>query len=129
MQEARRMPTYPYRGRRPEIDTTAFLAPGARVIGDVAIGPQSSVWFNAVLRGDADRIRVGARTNIQDNAVLHTDPGQPCVVGDDCVVGHGAIVHGCEIGNTCLIGMGAIVLTGAVIGEESLVAAGALVPE
>jgi len=95
----------------------------------VAVGPQSSVWFNAVLRGDADHVEVGARTNIQDNAVLHADPGQPCVVGDDCVVGHGAIVHGCHVGNMCLIGMGAIVLTGAVVGDESLVAAGALVPE
>ncbi len=123
------MPTYRYENREPRIDPTAFVAPGARVAGDVWLGPQASVWFNAVLRGDSDAVRVGARTNVQDNAVLHTDAGKPCVVGDDCTIGHGAIVHGCRVGDACLIGMGSIVLSGAVIGEGSLVAAGALVPE
>jgi carbonic anhydrase/acetyltransferase-like protein (isoleucine patch superfamily) len=99
------------------------------VVGDVVIGPEASVWFNAVLRGDSDSIRVGARTNVQDGAVLHTDAGKPCVVGDDCTVGHLAIVHGCTVGAGSLIGMGAIVLSGAVIGEESLVAAGSVVLE
>ena len=123
------MSTLPYRGREPRLDPTAFVAPGAWVIGDVELGPNASVWFGAVLRGDSDRVRVGARTNVQDGAVLHTDPGVPCEVGEDCTIGHGAVVHGCRIGNSCLIGMGAVVLSGAVIGDESLVAAGALVPE
>jgi carbonic anhydrase/acetyltransferase-like protein (isoleucine patch superfamily) len=99
------------------------------VVGEVQIGPEASVWFNAVVRGDSDHVTVGARTNVQDNSVLHTDPGKPCEVGEDCIIGHGAIVHGCRIGRGCLIGMGAIVLSGSVIGDESLVAAGALVPE
>lgn len=99
------------------------------MVGDVAIEARASVWFNAVVRGDSAHVRVGARTNIQDGAVLHTDSGRPCVVGEDCTVGHLAIVHGAEVGRGSLIGMGAIVLSGAVIGEESLVAAGALVPE
>jgi carbonic anhydrase/acetyltransferase-like protein (isoleucine patch superfamily) len=118
-----------YHDRIPRIDPTAFIAPGAQIAGDVEIGPEASVWFNAVVRGDSDRVRVGARTNVQDVTVLHTDPGMPCDVGDDCTIGHGAIVHGCRIGRGCLIGMGAIVLSGAVIGDESLVAAGALIPE
>ena len=120
---------YAYHDRTPSIDPTAFIAPGAVVAGDVEIGPQASVWFNTVVRGDSDHVRVGARTNVQDLAVLHTDPGKPCEVGEDCTIGHGAIVHGCRIGTGCLIGMGAIVLSGAVIGDESLVAAGALIPE
>jgi carbonic anhydrase/acetyltransferase-like protein (isoleucine patch superfamily) len=99
------------------------------LIGDVEVGPDASVWFNAVLRGDSDRISVGARTNIQDLAVLHTDPRKPCEIGDDCTVGHSAIVHACRVGRGSLIGMGAIVLSDADIGEESLIAAGALIPE
>jgi carbonic anhydrase/acetyltransferase-like protein (isoleucine patch superfamily) len=99
------------------------------LIGDVELGPEASVWFNAVLRGDSDRISVGARTNIQDLAVLHTDPGKPCEIGDDCTVGHSAIVHACRIGSGSLVGMGAIVLSGADIGEGSLIAAGSLIPE
>ena len=106
-----------------------FIADGGRVVGDVEIGEQSSVWFNAVVRGDTSTVRIGARTNIQDGAVVHTDTGKPCTIGDDCTIGHNAVVHGCSIGNGCLIGMGAIVLSGAVIGDESLVAAGALIPE
>jgi carbonic anhydrase/acetyltransferase-like protein (isoleucine patch superfamily) len=121
--------SYPYRDKEPRIDPTAFVAPGARIVGDVTLGANSSVWFNAVLRADSGTITVGARTNVQDCAVLHTDPGLDCTVGDDCVIGHGAIVHACRVGHSCLIGMGAVVLTRAVIGEESLVAAGALVPE
>jgi carbonic anhydrase/acetyltransferase-like protein (isoleucine patch superfamily) len=123
------MTTHAYNDRTPHIDPTAFIAPGARIAGDVEIGPEASVWFNAVLRGDSDRVVVGARTNVQDNAVLHTDPGKPCQVGDECTIGHGAIVHGCRIGHRCLVGMGAIILSGAVIGDESLVSAGALIPE
>jgi carbonic anhydrase/acetyltransferase-like protein (isoleucine patch superfamily) len=99
------------------------------VVGDVHLGEESSVWYGAVLRGDTEPIRVGARTNIQDGCVLHADPGYPAIVGDDCVVGHNAIVHGCVVEDGCLIGMGATVLNGARIGEGSIVAAGALVPE
>ncbi len=93
------------------------------------LGEESSVWYGAVLRGDTEPIRIGARTNIQDGCVLHADPGYPAVVGDDCVVGHKAVVHGCEIGDGCLIGMSATILNGAKIGEGSIVAAGTLVPE
>ena len=113
----------------PEVASSAWVAPGACVIGDVRLAEQSSVWYGAVLRGDTEPIRVGARTNIQDGCVLHADPGFPAIVGDDCVVGHKAIVHGCEIENGCLVGMGATILNGAKIGEGSIVAAGALVPE
>ena len=93
------------------------------------LGEESSVWYGAVLRGDTEPIRVGARTNIQDGCVLHADPGYPATVGDNCVVGHNAVVHGCEIGDGCLIGMSATILNGAKVGESSIVAAGALVPE
>lgn len=119
----------PHGDRWPEVADSAFVAPGAYVVGAVYLGERSSVWYGAVLRGDTESIRVGARTNVQDGCVLHADPGYPAVVGDDCVVGHRAVVHGCEIGAGCLIGMGATVLNGAKIGEGSIVAAGALVPE
>ncbi len=119
----------PYGSATPRIAPDAFVAATAVITGDVEIGPQASIWFGCVLRGDLNRIRVGARTNIQDGCVLHADPGYPAIVGDDCVVGHNAIVHGCEIENGCLVGMGAIILNGARIGEGSIVAAGALVPE
>jgi carbonic anhydrase/acetyltransferase-like protein (isoleucine patch superfamily) len=113
----------------PEVADSAWVAPGAYVVGDVHLGGESSVWYGAVLRGDTEPIRIGARTNIQDGCVLHADPGYPAIVGEECVVGHKAIVHGCEIGDRCLVGMGAIILNGARIGEGSIVAAGALVPE
>jgi carbonic anhydrase/acetyltransferase-like protein (isoleucine patch superfamily) len=113
----------------PEVADSAWVAPGAYVVGDVRLGEESSVWYGAVLRGDTEPIRVGARTNIQDGCVVHADPGYPAIVGEDCVVGHNAIVHGCEIGDKCLVGMGATILNGAKIGEGSIVAAGALVPE
>ena len=120
---------FPYGDRRPEIHPSAFVAPGAYLIGKVRIGEGSSVWYGAVLRGDLDEILVGERTSVQDNAVVHMDAGFPVSIGDDCVVGHAAVVHGCEIGDRCLIGMNATVLTGAKIGEGSVVAAGAMVPE
>ncbi len=123
------MPIHAYGDRVPTIDPTAFVAPGARVVGDVELGPGASVWFNAVLRGDSASIRIGARSNVQDGAALHTDQGRPVVVGEDCTIGHNAVVHGCTIERSCLIGMGAIVQSGVAIGEQSLVAAGALVPE
>lgn len=115
--------------RRPRIDASAYVADGAQLIGDVVLGPRTSVWFNAVVRGDTERISVGAGSNVQDGAVLHADPGYPCTVGENVVTGHGAILHGCQIGDDCLIGMGAIILNGASIGAGSIVAAGALVPE
>ena len=119
----------PHGGASPEVAPSAWVAPGAYVIGAVHLGEESSVWYGAVLRGDTEPIRVGARTNVQDGCILHADPGYPAVVGDDCVVGHRAVVHGCEIGEGCLVGMGATILNGARIGEGSIVAAGALVPE
>jgi carbonic anhydrase/acetyltransferase-like protein (isoleucine patch superfamily) len=119
----------PHGEARPEVAPSAWVAPGAYVVGKVSLGEESSVWYGAVLRGDTEPVTVGERTNVQDGCVLHADPGFPAIVGDDCVVGHNAIVHGCEIGNGCLIGMGATILNGAKIGEGSIVAAGALVPE
>jgi carbonic anhydrase/acetyltransferase-like protein (isoleucine patch superfamily) len=105
-----------------------FIAPGATAIGMVKLGNQSSIWFGAVLRGDTDLIEVGDRTNIQDNAVLHADAGDPCIIGHDCVVGHCAIVHGARISHHVLIGMHATVLNNAQIGEYSIIGANALVP-
>ncbi|MTE23744.1 gamma carbonic anhydrase family protein [Microbacterium sp. ZXX196] len=116
-------------GARPEIADTAFVAEGARLVGDVAIADRASVWMNAVLRGDASPIRVGARSNVQDNVTIHTDAAHPAVVGSGVSIGHGAVVHGCTIGDGTLVGMGAVVLSGAVVGEECLVAAGAVVLE
>jgi carbonic anhydrase/acetyltransferase-like protein (isoleucine patch superfamily) len=110
-------------------DGPAFISPSASISGQVSIGAGSSVWHNATLRGDMAPIFVGERTNIQDGAVLHVDDGQPCDVGDDVTVGHGAIVHGCKVGDRCLVGMGSIILNGAEIGDECIVGAGALVTE
>ena len=119
----------PHGDKFPELAPSAWVAPGAYVIGGVHLGEESSVWYGAVLRGDTEPIRIGARTNIQDGCVLHADPGYPAIVGEDCVIGHNAIIHGCEIENGCLVGMGATILNGARIGEGSIVAAGALVSE
>ena len=116
-------------GVTPRIDPSVFLAAGCVVVGDVELGPGSSVWFGAVVRGDVNSIRVGARTNIQDQAVVHVTGGtHPTVIGDDVTVGHLAVLHGCTVKDRCLSGIGAIVLDGAVVGEESMVGAGALVP-
>jgi carbonic anhydrase/acetyltransferase-like protein (isoleucine patch superfamily) len=126
------MPTggvLPHGDASPQVADSAWVAPGAYVIGSVHLGEESSVWYGAVLRGDTEPIRIGARTNIQDGCVLHADPGYPAIIGEDSVIGHNAIVHGCEIENGCLVGMGATILNGAKIGEGSIVAAGALVPE
>ena len=119
----------PYGSHSPDIAPSAWVAPGAFVIGDVYLGENSSVWYGAVLRGDTEPVWIGARTNVQDGCVLHTDPGFPTTIGEGCVVGHNAVVHGCEVGDGCLIGMGATVLTGVRIGEGSIVAAGAVVLE
>ena len=119
----------PYGDEWPGVAESAFVAPGAHIIGAVYLGEESSVWYGAVLRGDAESIRIGARTNIQDGCVLHADPGYPASIGEGCVVGHKAVVHGCELGDGCLIGINATILNGARIGEGSIVAAGAVVPE
>jgi gamma-carbonic anhydrase len=116
-------------GVTPRVDPSVFLATGCVVVGDVEVGPGSSVWFGAVVRGDVNSIRIGARTNIQDQAVVHVTGGtHPTVIGDDVTVGHQAVLHGCTVKDRCLIGIGAIVLDGAVVGEEAMVGAGALVP-
>jgi len=108
---------------------TAFIAPTAVVLGDVTIGDESSIWFHAVLRGDVELIEIGARTNIQDLAVLHADAGFPCVLGNDVTVGHSAIVHGAVVEDDVLIGMRAVVMNGARIGRGSIVAVGSVVTE
>ncbi|MCW3494353.1 gamma carbonic anhydrase family protein [Microbacterium sp. SSM24] len=116
-------------GRAPGIHPEAFVASGARVIGDVTLAAGASVWYNAVLRGDSDTITVGAGSNLQDNVSVHVDAGHPVVIGSNVSVGHNAVVHGCTIGDGSLIGMGSVVLSGAVIGDGCLVAAGAVVLE
>jgi carbonic anhydrase/acetyltransferase-like protein (isoleucine patch superfamily) len=122
------MPLYQLGDKRPAIGRDVFIAEGARVIGDVTLGDGAGIWFNAVLRGDYMPIRIGARTNIQDNSVVHITAGMTgATVGDDVTVGHAAIIHGCTVGNLCLIGMGSTVLDGAVVGDESFVAAGSLI--
>jgi carbonic anhydrase/acetyltransferase-like protein (isoleucine patch superfamily) len=113
----------------PRIHPTAFIAPGVRVYGAVEISEQAVVMFGTVIRAELDVIRVGARSNIQDNCVLHADEGVPCLVGHDVTVGHGAVVHGARIGDHCLIGIGARVLNDAVVGEGAWVAAGSVVTE
>ena len=119
----------PYRGVRPTLGADVFVADTARVIGDVHLGASSSVWFGAVVRGDVHPIRIGARVNVQDGAVIHVTSGRHAThIGDDVTIGHMAVLHGCTVEARALIGMGAIVLDGAVIGEEAMVAAGALVP-
>jgi len=116
-------------GQAPEIDPTAWIAPGAQVMGRVRIGPRASVWFGAVLRGDNEWIELGEGSNVQENAVLHTDWGFPLRIGAGCTIGHKAMLHGCEVGDGSLVGMSATVLNGAAIGAQSLVGAGALVTE
>ncbi len=119
-----------YRGIKPRIHPSVYVAEGAQIVGDVEIGKDSSVWFNAVIRGDVHFIRIGERTNIQDNSVLHvTHEKFPLVIGSDVTIGHGAIVHAATLKDCCLIGMGAKVLDDATVGPYSLVAAGALVLE
>lgn len=116
-------------GHAPEIEDSAWVAPNATVIGRVTLGAEVSIWYGAVLRADLETITIGARTNIQDGCVLHSDPGFPLTVGSGVSVGHNAILHGCTVGDDVLVGMGATVLNGAVIGAGSLIAANALIPE
>jgi carbonic anhydrase/acetyltransferase-like protein (isoleucine patch superfamily) len=125
------MPIYELDGIKPEFpdDGSTWIAETAVLIGKVRLKKNTSVWFGAVLRGDNEWIELGERSQIQDNATLHTDPGFPMVIGSNCVIGHNVILHGCMIGDNSLIGMGAILLNGAKIGAGSLVGAGALVTE
>jgi gamma-carbonic anhydrase len=118
-----------YKGIRPVLGARAWVDGSAQVIGAVELGDDASVWMNTVIRGDVNRIRLGARTNVQDNCVLHVTAQHPTVLADDVTVGHSVTLHGCTIERHCLVGIGAIVLNGAVVGEESIVAAGALVTE
>ena len=118
----------PYQGRWPKIDASAWLAPGAVVVGDVEIGPDCSIWYGVVVRGDVHFIRIGPRTNIQDQAVLHVTAGRFATeVGAEVTIGHRAVVHGCRVEDAALIGIGAVVLDGARVGEGALVGAGAVV--
>ena len=116
-------------GHTPDVSQAAFIAENATVCGDVVLGKDSSVWFGAVMRAESEPMRIGARTNIQDNVTVHIDNGYPVAIGNDVTVGHNAVVHGCTVEDGVLIGMGSTVLNGAVIGEGSVVAAGALVLE
>ena len=119
-----------YLGHAPQIAATAYIDPQAVVIGDVVIGEHSSVWPCAVLRGDVNFMRIGARTNIQDGSILHVmRDTNPLILGDNVTVGHAVVLHGCTIESRCLIGMGSIILNGAKIGAGSIIAAGTLVPE
>ncbi len=124
------MPIYQLDKKSPEFaDETHWIAPDAVVIGSVSVASQVSIWFGTVIRGDNERITIGARSNVQELCMLHTDPGFPLKIGKGCTVGHKAILHGCTIGDNCLVGMGATILNGAKIGQNCLVGAGALVPE
>jgi len=120
----------PYKGILPRIDPTAFVDESAQVIGDVTLGAESGIWMGTVARGDVNIIRIGARTNIQDNCVLHvTRRRHPLTIGDDVTIGHGVIVHGCTLMNHSFIGMGAIIMDAAVVGEFTMIGAGSLVTQ
>jgi carbonic anhydrase/acetyltransferase-like protein (isoleucine patch superfamily) len=127
------MPAHPdtfHTGFRPhQIHPSVFIAAGAIIVGDVTLSEECGVWFNATLRGDTDPVFIGPRTNIQEGAIFHADPGFPALLGSDVTVGHGALVHGARVGNNTIIGMRSILLNGAVIGDNSIVGAGALVTE
>jgi carbonic anhydrase/acetyltransferase-like protein (isoleucine patch superfamily) len=122
-----------YEGKAPRIDPAAFVAPGARLIGDIEIGPEASIWYNCVLRGDVNAIRIGARTNIQDGTVVHVDsphPGHeagfPTIIGEEVLIGHLAMVHGCILHDRAFVGLGAIVMDGCEIAGDAMLAAGAM---
>ncbi len=116
-----------FKGLLPKISNSAFVVQSAEIIGDVEIGELSSVWFNVVIRGDVNIIRIGKRTNVQDGTVIHvTHEKHPTWVGDDVTIGHNVTLHGCRVGNRCLIGMGAVIMDGAVVEDDTMIAAGAL---
>ena len=115
--------------KTPQVDKTAFIAPGARVVGDVILKPHSSIWYNTVARADINQITIGERSNIQDNSVIHLENDQGVIIGNDVTVGHNAIIHGCTIHDGALIGMGSIIMNGATIGKGAVIGAGALIKE
>ncbi|WP_036785366.1 gamma carbonic anhydrase family protein [Pontibacillus chungwhensis] len=119
---------YKYLNDFPIVDRSVFVAPGAHIIGDVEIGEESSIWFNAVLRGDEAPIRIGKRTSIQDNSTCHLYEDSPLTVGDEVTIGHNVVLHGCTIGNRSIVGMGSTILDGAEIAEECIIGANSLVP-
>lgn len=123
------MPLYAFGDKAPRVGDGAWIAPSADVMGEVILGEQTSVWFGAVIRADNSPITVGARSNVQDGAMLHSDADAPLTIGAGCTIGHHVILHGCTIGDGALVGMGAVVLNHAVIGEDCLIGAGALVTE
>lgn len=123
------MPLLLHNGKRPRLGERTFIAENATLIGEVTVGDDSSVWFNAVLRADFSSIKVGKGSNIQDNCVFHGDTTDPVIIGNGTSVGHNAIVHGCKIGNRCLIGMGSIIMNKVEVGDECLIAAGALITQ
>lgn len=119
----------PYKGKIPAIDPTGFVAPGAKIIGDVQIGAESTIWFNAVIRGDEGAITIGKRCSIQDNSTIHLYEGAPVNIEDEVTIGHNVILHGCTIGKRSIIGMGATILDHAEIGEECIIGANTLIPQ
>ncbi|MEY2632472.1 MAG: hypothetical protein RIR00_1126 [Pseudomonadota bacterium] len=123
------MPIYSLPQRQPQIDPSAWIAPNATLIGDIRLAPNSSIWWNAVIRGDNDPISIGENTNIQDGSVLHTDEGVPMQIGSNVTVGHLVMLHGCTIGDGSLIGIGSTILNRAVIGKHCIVGANTLIPE
>ncbi|MFI5411241.1 gamma carbonic anhydrase family protein [Kaistia sp. UC242_56] len=125
------MPLHALDGIWPDVPAADrfWVAPDARVIGKVTLGDEVGIWFGAVLRGDNERITIGARSNVQEHCVLHTDMGYPLTIGEGCTIGHRAILHGCVIGENSLVGMGATIMNGARIGANCVIGAGALVPE
>lgn len=118
-----------YEGKSPRLGPGVYLAAGARLVGDVAVGEGSSIWFNAVLRGDMQPVRIGQGTNLQDGAVCHTDHEHPCEVGDHVTAGHNAILHGCTIGDEVLVGMGAVLMNGVVVESQCIIGANSLLTE
>jgi carbonic anhydrase/acetyltransferase-like protein (isoleucine patch superfamily) len=123
------MPVYQLGEKIPQLGEQSWIAPNAMLIGDVRLGAQASIWWNATLRGDNDPIHIGERSNIQDGSVLHTDEGVPMHIGNDVTVGHLVMLHGCTVGDGSLIGIGSIILNRAVIGKSSIVGANTLIPE
>ena len=118
----------PYKGNKPELHPTVFVAPGAKVIGKVQVGEESTIWFNTVLRGDEGPITIGKRCSIQDNSTIHLYEGAPVVIEDEVTVGHNVILHGCKVGKRSIIGMGSTILDHAEIGEECIIGANTLIP-
>ena len=129
MLEEQIMPFLEFDGKRPKVHDTCFISPNATIIGDVTLERETSVWPNAVLRGDLNKIVIGERTSIQENCIIHVTDTKPTVIGNDVIMGHGAIAHACKVGNHVLLGIGSCVLDGAVIGDWVIVAAGAVVTE